>query len=276
MFDLNDNKDVINFKKRLSETRKQKGFTQDTFAEELHFGDRSRIANWESKKSSTVLLLKDFATVCKLLDVDPNYLLGESNIESNNDDTISQVIGLSYSNVRLLRKKDYNNLFIDYLLSSSELHELINRIKQICYYGFISEAQETTFTPDALKKIKKAFDKFYHEVFPLDMNKDKFAVYLKEEMGWKPEVISINDFINASITDNEYNNILFGYPDFESQPDMQKYMILIQDIAETSYDYMLKRSIIEVSRHEITKVIDNIVSSFIDTEISKFKNKKRG
>jgi transcriptional regulator with XRE-family HTH domain len=272
MFDLNDVNDIVAFKTRLSEIRKRKRFTQDSFAEALHFGDRSRIANWESKKSTTVLKLSDFTTVCKLLDVDPNYLLGVSDIQSSNDKAISDAIGLSCTNVQKLRTCKFTSKFLDYMLSSLEIDELIRRIKQICHYGFVSEAQETTFSHNTLKKIEKAFEEFHREVSPLDMNKELFSEYIRDALPWNRDQVSFDCFIKSTISENEYNNILFEYPDFEEKPDTEKYNVLIDDIAATSYDYMMIRPIVELAEHKILTTLDDIIKKFIHTEINNFKN----
>lgn len=129
--------------------------------------------------------------------------------------------------------------------------------------------------PDALEQITKVFEKFYREVSPLDMNVAKFETCIKNEIPWESKSLKINEFIHSTITENEYNNILFTCPGFETFADSQKYNILIHNIAVTSYDYMTKRSIIELSRLEIIKAFDSIVDEFINTEFLNFKNKDK-
>lgn len=273
MYDFGDEKDLALFKERLQKARKKKKYKQDDIAEALHFSSRSSVGNWESSNSMALPSLSDFVTVCRLLDVEPNFLLGVGAVESENDQAISEVIGLTQKNVGQLRNQDDTSKFIDFLLSSAELGELLRRMKQICYYEMISEAQETTFTPEALKKIQRAFDAFYRNVFPLDMNVERFAEYVRKEFRWTSDKVSIKDFIAAAITENEYNNILFDHPDFESKSDEEKYEILIRDIAETSYDYMMGKPIIELAEQEITKILGVAVRGYINAEIVKFRSK---
>lgn len=274
MLSLDNINNIIKFKKRLRKARDEKNLTQKELAKILNIG-RTSIVSWENEKNDTVPTLKSFVEICSLLDVDPNYILGRSDIESNNDREISQAIGISYSNIRILRDRNYTNHFVDFFLSSLQSQEIINRIKQICYYKFIYEAMETSFSSNTLQKIDKAFERFYREVFPLDMNVDNFELYIKKEIPWDSRSISIDDYISSAITENEYKNILFVYPDFNTLLDEQKHNLLIHNIATTSYDYMIKSSIIDLSRNEIAKALDNIVDDFIKTENLNFKSRKK-
>lgn len=275
MYDFRDNSDLVKFKERLQQTRKNMNYRQDTFAEALHFSGRSSVGNWESMRSNSIPTLENFVAVCNVLQVDPNYLLGVSDFPSEENHAISNAIGLTEENVQQMRDSTETSRFVDFILSSPELKELLYRIKQICYYGMISEAQETTFTPDALMRIQKAYNEFFHNVFPLDMNAEQFAQYIQKEFKWQPEKISIDEYIFSVITDNEYNNILFDHPGFEEKTDLEKYDILIWDIATTSYEYMMGQPIMELAEQEIVKSLNGIVKGYIDSQIQNFKNRLR-
>ena len=54
MFDFYDSNYSDEFKQRLQDARCKKKFSQQDFADCLEDNDRSRVANWESKKSTTV------------------------------------------------------------------------------------------------------------------------------------------------------------------------------------------------------------------------------
>lgn len=275
MYDFRDDRDLIKFKERLQQARKDMNYRQDTFAEALHFSSRSSVGNWESVKSNSIPTLENFVAVCNVLQVDPNYLLGVNDFPSEENHAISKVIGIAEDNVLQMRTDKEASSFIDFILSAAELSELLRRIKQICYYGMISEAQETTFTPEALKRIQTAFDEFYRNVFPLDMNIDRFAQYIQKEFKWQPEKISIDKYIFSVITDNEYNNILFDHPGFEEKTDSEKYDILIWDIASTSYEYMLGQPIMELAEQEITKALNGIVKRYINSQVQNFIKRPR-
>lgn len=267
MYNFNDKQDIKKFKERLQQARKSMNLRQETFAEALHYG-RSSIGNWESTKKDILPTLENFVAACNVLHVEPNYLLGVSDFPSEKIHAISEATGLSENSVQTLcDNKDISN-FIDHILTSSDLDAVLHRIKQVYYYGMIAEAQKTTFSAVALKKIKRAFDRFYREVFPLDMNVARFADYIKQELKWHPDKVSINDYIHSIITDNEYNNILFDFPDFEKKTDSEKYDLLIHDIASTSYEYMMGQPIIELAQQEIANALSSIIKEYINTLIS--------
>ena len=275
MYALSEHQDLQAFKERLKETRRKSIYKQDQLAEALHFSGRSSISNWESNKSKAVPTLEDFVNLCILLKVDPNYLLGMQDFEVKNDHLIAEETGLSDTGVRRLRGNKEPGRLFDYMLACPEFSELQSRMKQVYHYGIISEAQETTFWPRAWKRIQKAFKEFYRDVFPLDMNADHFAVYVRKEFDWCAEDMDIDRFINSVITENEYQNILFDTPDFESKTDAEKYDILIRDIANTSYDYLMAKPILELAEGEITKLLDSIVKGFLNEEIIKFKRRSK-
>lgn len=275
MYDFRDGRDLVKFKERLQQARRDMKYRQDTFAEALHFSSRSSVGNWESVKSSSIPTLENFVAVCNVLQVDPNFLLGVNDFPSEENHAISNAIGLAEENVQQMRDNKEASHFVDFILSSPELKELLYRIRQICYYGMIAEAQETTFTPDAIMRIQKAYNEFFHNVFPLDMNAERFAQYIQREFKWQPEKISIDEFIFSVISDNEYNNILFDHPGFEEKTDSEKYDIIILDVATTSYEYMMGQPIIELAEQEIAKALNGIVKGYIDSQIQNFKNRLR-
>lgn len=276
LYDTYDGKAIENFKKRLSKARKEKNLTQKEFAKKLSIG-RTSIVNWENYKSNinTLPTLSTFTKICIILDVDPNYLLGVSEIKCENDDEISKATGLSVDNIKLLKENKYCNGLIDYFLSSDEASNIIERIKKICYLEYISQALETSFSKNICNKIDKAFSKFSEEVFPLDMTKNKFIDYLRKEIVLKSNE-DIDYFIRESITESEFNNVIVNiYDDFESHTKEEKYNILIEYIAECAYDYKMSSSNIELSKYKISTSIFNIVDKYIESKVSNFKKSNK-
>lgn len=274
MFDLSNDSGVVQFKKRLAETRKSRGLTQENLAISLNY-DRSRITGWERINSTGLMSLSNFVSVCKLLDVDPNFLLGASDLENVKEQTISEEIGLSSSNVRLLKNDKFLCKFINHLLSSTKTNDFMHHMKQICHYEYLSEALDTTFTPNALLLINKSFAKFQQETFPLDMNIETFSKYIRSAFAWNPQKVEVNDFINSMISENEYQNIIFEYPDFQNKKDSDKYEILIENISKTSFNYMMSKPFIDLAEYEVTKMLNFIVKDFIHHDTENFKGRNK-
>lgn len=276
MYNFNDINDVKDFKKKLNECRNKKNLTQEKFAEGLHLC-RTTVVNWENCKKNikTLPTLLTFTEICNLLKVDPNYLLGVSKFDSEKDHAISEAIGLSVKNVKLLKENRYCNRLIDSFLSSDEAIDIIERIRKICNFEFISQALETSFSKSICDKIDKAFNKFFEEVFPLDMTEDKFIEYLKKEITLK-RIEDIDYFIKESITENEIDNIIVNvFGDFESHTKEEKYNILIEYIAECAYDYKMSCSNIELSKYKIATSLFNIVDKYIESTVTDFKKSNK-
>lgn len=275
LFDNCNDDDIKNFKERLSLSRKNKSLTQEDLADKFNI-TRGSIANWENFKSKSNIFptLPTFTKICSVLDVDPNYLLGVSEIRSQNDDEISKATGLSIENIKLLKENKYCNGLIDYFLSSDEASNIIEMIKKICYFGYISQTLETSFSENICNIINKAFTKFSEDIFVLDMSQDKFIDYLKKEIELK-SINNIDSFIKESIQESEYDNITKSiYSDFNSLAKEEKYNTLIELIADYSYEYKMSSSIIELSKHKISISIFNILDKYIEAKVTEFKKGK--
>lgn len=275
MYGFNDTQNVINFKKRLSAVRHERGYTQETFAEVLGDNSRSRVSNWESTKSPTVVPMYEFPGICELLEVDPNYLLGFSDDISESDTAIAQRLHISLGNVYMLKNNEFIGRFINSLLSSDEIHDLIHNIQRVAMQGFFSESLEKTFSPYALTQLYRAYQNFRKEVFPLDMDVVAFSYYIEKELPWKQEKQSFKEFLNSVIIDERYYEMLSSNSEFMSKDDHEKYIILMVEIAKASYKHLNGSPIIELAEIEISNLLSKMIHNFIQKEVIDFKNRDK-
>lgn len=224
--------------------------------------DRSRVANWESKKSKTVPKTQDIPEICKLLDIDPNYLFGLSNINSANDKAISDEIHLSVDNVRSLRTDSHMNKFIDFLMASPKFSQLLDYIYQIDIHMLLSISLEDTFSPQAISKLETAFSCFSQEVLPTDRNVGTFKPYVKKAFPWNKQKKSIYDFIHSNIVNPKYYATLASNPTFLNQTSEERYDGLIFDFAKASYNYLLGNQLSELAKYEVSNIFFNIVQDY--------------
>ena len=262
MFNFYDPPSLCAFKERLQQTRQQRHFSQTGFAEALLDDDRSRVANWESKKSKTVPKTQDIPEICKLLDIDPNYLFGLSNINSANDKAISDEIHLSVDNVRSLRTDSHMNKFIDFLMASPKFSQLLDYIYQIDIHMLLSISLEDTFSPQAISKLETAFIYFSQEVLPTDRNVGTFKPYVKKAFPWNKQKKSIYDFIHSNIVNPKYYAMLASNPTFLNQTSEERYDGLIFDFAKASYNYLLGNQLSELAKYEVSNIFFNIVQDY--------------
>jgi len=91
------------FSKRLIQLRKQKGFTQQQFADLLGISC-SALSYYEADKRTINIEL--LAKIADFFNVSTDYLLGRTDVESVNEDmqTACKVTGLSESAVAAIRK----------------------------------------------------------------------------------------------------------------------------------------------------------------------------
>lgn len=274
MLDFNYNDFPVEFKKRLSAARKEKNLTQQELANLLKDSDRTRVASWESKKSKTIPKTQDIPAICKILDIDPNYLLGFSTITNENDEAIAKQLGLDSKNVRLLRNNASVSGFINYLLETPKFHALLKQIQRIYIHGFFSESIETTFSSSAIRKLEKAFNKFSHEVFPIDMDENTFMTYVKDVFPWNEKTASIDDFVQSIVIDPRYYTMLATNPAYLRQTNAERYANLIYDFSKASFNHLMKNQLAELAKHEITHIFSEIVQDYIDITVTAFKKRE--
>lgn len=292
MSDNNNNFSSDLFKKRLVEARKSQDLTQQQLASLLRYPNRSKIANWESENTKTIPCVEDVFRLCQVLNIDSDYLLNLSEKPNEDDEIIANKLGLSVSSVRLLRDSKEAASLAEALLSSSELGQILKLVDDICVYGFLYEAMTTTFSPYALEKIERAFQTMRMNVSPVDLTKEAFVPYVKKQFPWKEESevlmpaqkrkndssrkkkSDLNSLISSLLSQNEIQNLLFDYPDFDEKNENERYEIVMEDIAGTSFDYLIHKPIIDLARINLAGLLKNVADGFITDRVNAFLSRK--
>lgn len=275
MFDFYDNNYSNEFKERLRNARTTKKFSQQDLADCLLDNDRSRVANWESQRSTTVPKTQDIPNLCRILDIDPNYLFGFSTVANENDKAISEQIHLSTDNIKSLRNDSSVSNFINYLMETPKFHSLLNKISHIYVNGFFSESVETTFSASAIKKLEKAFRLFSYDVFPIDRNETTFVPYVKKIFPWNKKRQSIEDFVRSIIIDERYYEMLAKNPLYLKQTPAERYDNLIYDFSKASFQYLMRNQLTELAKSEVTNIFSEIVQDYVDITVKNFKSRKK-
>ena len=145
------------FRQRLKEAREKKGLTQSALAEKLGTSDK-RIIRWEkpmrhkdgTTDMETLPRLDRCIDLCKALDIDLDYLLGNKDIPNDEIPFISEKTGLSASNIESishLEKKDIDNLnaFLTPLLNSKAGLLLLSSINDFLNIDFLNYDQSLKY-----------------------------------------------------------------------------------------------------------------------------------
>lgn len=275
MSDFYDSNYSDEFKQRLQDARCKKKFSQQDFADRLEDNDRSRVANWESKKSTTIPKTQDIPNICKILDIDPNYLFGFSTITNENDKAISEQIHLSTDNIKLLRNDTSVSNFINYLMTTPKFHSLLNQLNHICVNGFFSESIETTFSTSAIQKLEKAFHRFSCEVFSIDRNEHTFVPYVKKVFPWNRKKQSIEDFVQSIVINEKYYKMLEMNPLYQEQTSDERYENLIYDFSKASIKYLERNQLAELAKYNVSNLFSEIVQDYVDITVNNFKNREK-
>lgn len=268
MFDLQKEKDIKEFKRRLKSIRIDE--TQAQFAKRIFdLNDRGRIANWESLSSTTIPTLADFALLCDKTNTNANYLLGVEEINRNDDYIIAQELNLSTNTVKKFRNKAKINSFIDFVINTPEIEDIMDQIESICTHNWISEASYTLFDAESVKICDKVFRLMLNEmnVMEIDLNiylhKLEFAFKRAEEKNTENSM----DIKLLQINQNEKNSfILPNYPNFDELDDNAKKSILLKELGELRFAYLLKSELAIIAKEKITRNFSFICDKYIESK----------
>ncbi len=266
-------------KSRLKEIRgkgKGKGKeTQEAFAKRILGDDtRNRWANWEStspKNISRLPQLEDFALICENADVSADYLLGRTQIK-NDTRLISNMLNLSEDSIALLKENSSKNPyftineFVDYLLTSSKVLDLIEKIDRIWVHNCTTEACETLFTKPVIEKADDIFFKYKEKSGIWDTTCEKYSEMLSDAFQ-KDEAFNVNS--------EELQMYLQNLcPDYASISESEQYQLKIKELATLRFDFHLRKEQYEILKYQIAENFKLIAEQYIEFRTNNFLNRK--
>ena len=271
MSDKNNIMDVIEFKERLRSSRKKRQLSQEELTEILNFSYRSKITNWENPKTQTLPSLYDFYSLCKILDCDPNYMLGYSELDCSKDGAASEYTHLSIEAIEILRKDNFVPLIMNALITSEKSSILFNKIFQRCYHGYLSSTPESIFSPDAFFRLELAFEDLCNNENALHLTPTDFIPYVMKAFPWDNNKTSFNEFLESIIISTKYHEMVINNEDFKNHSDKERYNCLMYDVATSSFGYLLTSLNSRLLENEITDIIKDIILNFMHSNIAEFK-----
>lgn len=282
-YDFNDIIDEI--KERLREARINAGYTQEELAKGLYVG-RTAVTMWEKsdkkedgKKCGTLPSIDNMYRICNILNVDMDYLLGASDIKSQDTKTIAETLNIREETVNTLKYNFEYGAIIDNILDENIvdvkiLEEIQNRIKQIGRNFLLEEVLTTSFSSDFIKILRRYFNDFYFSTFPMDISEQSYAEFLKQKKPYQAKFDS-NTFIEKNFLCEGKNFIYNMYPngkeDFEPLNPDEKYSVIIESVVAISYEYFLSLQTIELSKQRLTSMLATVIDKAIMQETEKIK-----
>lgn len=279
------NFNVSLIKTRLKELRISKKLTQKQLAQKIYKIDnlgigRTAVTNWENtnSKGKTGQTLPDLQTlmdICNVLECDLDYLVGGSEIESQDYQTMSDVLHISEESISaLINNSDYGQFLdkiINYnIINNKVFEEVLNRTHQLALNKILNDVITTSFSPDFQKKIKDLFNKYYFSVFPFDMSQENFCKYIKSSIPYSEEFNSLK-FIEDNFLEDGKMFIYNSNDEFLSLCKLQQYEIIISSIADISYDYFISQNVVELSKQKLDIMLSDLLQDAINKEADDIK-----
>ena len=289
-----DNKEI---KKRLKKVREKANLTQNELAKRLGKSagvtedridkngkiktkdtGRTVVTTWESNNNDTLPKLPDLIKICNLFTLDMDFLLGASDIESQDIKTITDTVHISKKTINTLKKHSEYGTILDSMVNDELFDEISNRIKQLGRSFVLEDVITTSFHSEFISFIHKKFDDFYYSTFPMDISKESYVRYLMKQIPFDKEFDPIDFIEQYFLCEGKhfiYNLFENGMDEFYKLKSYEKYNVIISSIAEISYDYFMSLQSIELSKQRLNSMFADIINNAIKQETEKIKANMR-
>ena len=269
------NFDVKLIKTRLKELRKSKKITQSKLAEEIYRATdtgRTAVTNWENTNCQTLPDIQTLMNICNVLNCDLDYLVGGSEIESQDFQTMSDALHISKESINTLTDNSDYGSFLDNIINNKVFEEVLKRAHQLALNKILNDVITTSFSPDFQKRIKDWFNKYYFSVFPFDMSQENFCKYIKNSIPYSEEFNPLK-FIEDNFLEDGKMFIYNSNDEFLSLCKSQQYEIIISSIADISYDYFISQNVVELSKQKLDIMLSDLLQDAINKEANDIKER---
>ena len=269
------NFDVKLIKTRLKELRKSKKITQSKLAEEIYRATdtgRTAVTNWENTNCQTLPDIQTLMDICNVLNCDLDYLVGGSEIESQDFQTMSDALHISKESINTLTDNSDYGSFLDNIINNKVFEEVLKRAHQLALNKILNDVITTSFSPDFQKRIKDWFNKYYFSVFPFDMSQENFCKYIKNSIPYSEEFNPLK-FIEDNFLEDGKMFIYNSNDEFLSLCKSQQYEIIISSIADISYDYFISQNVVELSKQKLDIMLSDLLQDAINKEANDIKER---
>lgn len=263
--------DVISFKSKLVNKRKERKLSQEELTYALGYDHRSKISTWESDKKQTLPDLFDFYSICKILNCDPNCLLGYDDIEFKNDGLAADYTKLSANTIATLRENPFMAKFVDAMINSDKTTALFSNLIQLFNDRCNNTALDGIFSESAIERLRFAFDQFFYKEITLDMSAESFVPYVAKAFPWNRNKLTFKEFVDSIIIHEKYYDMIVNNPVFPNQSDDERYVFVVSDIAKSSFKYLFSSLAISQKEAALTHIVELIIKDFIETQLTEFK-----
>ena len=238
-----------NFKK----VRKEKNMTQEQMWE-----NRTTVSEWENKEKATLPSLVNLLKICNNLDVDIEYLLGLSDVQSKSNKAIADEIHTDEATVASMKQDPFYGRFANALAKFEILSDLKSSIKTTAMAEMCNSATEANLTSRLLKRLSIIYESYIYETFPSDISAESFRKCLEDELGNEIER-DRERFLSINFKDE-------GVMNLKNSTDKIDTTSILDLIADFSFDYFRTRDIIEKQNERLNRKFVELAQSVIDEE----------
>ncbi len=265
---------AVTIKQNIRNIRLSKKISQGKLAEGIHIGEnqsgRTSITTWESEKNTILPGLLSFLEICDFFNVDVDYLLGKTNIQSKDNGAIADAIHITEAGASRLREHPEYGPLIDFLVHHPVLPEITGRLHQLSYMEVFEDVMNTSFSPQLKRAVIKSFDRYQNQVFPMDMSCESFEEYLKKNFPFTEGFNGV-DYAEQNFMEDGKLYIYNAHDGFDSLSPLEQYGIIISAIGEISYEFLMRQQVVELSKQRIVGMLSDCVEQFIQLEAQRTK-----
>jgi len=253
-----DSKHIKIFRERLGNLRDQNDDTQDIIAEKLDVV-RQTVFRYEKFNSKSLPDIDKLCILCDRFNVSPNYLLGYSNVMSDNIPNC----GLSVETINHLYQNPNIHSFLNYFVEQMVMGNFETVISDIGTTNNVENAMGRVFPKKVINAINKAFDNMTQTAkFSFDICEDKMEFALQKEIPFQ-----VYETILESFDINAKGFILEHAPNFWELDEKERYNAFIKALCNIFFKVKSAQLIREVTRQNV----ENEILSIIKGYVKKFK-----
>ncbi|WP_125766364.1 helix-turn-helix domain-containing protein [Lapidilactobacillus wuchangensis] len=254
---------------RLRALRLAKHLTQQEVAQKIHLGNgisRNSVSDWESNSeyaANRLPSLPQLIDLCNLYEVDLDYVLGATDLSSQDKQTMAQTLHLGEKQLNQLAAKPQTAVLIDHLVADPLLKDVVQGTKRLSQNQLIADVINTCLAPKFAKKIRGYFEDYYFNVLPLDLSEASFQAYLAEKITLK-KMKQPTTFLKTNFLSDGQLFVRNQFDEFDQLPNCQQYEAIISSIAAIVYDYSVSAKVVILAKQQLTDKFGQILDHTIN------------
>lgn len=246
------------FAERFKAKRKEKGYTQQTFANAIGLSDYKTIGAWE--KGKIPQQTEQLIMTAELLECDIDYLLGFQEETTKELTDVCEATGLSADAVKRLQDNKTLAYIVDYFIRRNESEEIGILTNSVISEGIVSSHRNKSSEYVEFKKIRQNRK---HPEYKKILHKTWSGKWTYEDYLDKLDIDDFGMWVESCFTDkvpdgvdNQIEYEQFKYGVFEKALDAEKHMRYakhdIYDLFKTIFSRYIEK-LIEIEEESETK-----------------------